>query len=101
MKAFFQPVDLAAHRQQVQQIAEHLKEYPPPAPPPPLVRSVGRPRNKRCAEDVVAAASAADALQLPDSKRGKYTRWFNSPYINDIIAAYTRASGSARHAVEH
>lgn len=101
MKAFFQPVDLAAHRQQVQQVAQQLKERPPPrAPTPPLVRSVGRPRNKRSAEDVLAAAAAAEALQLPDSKRGKYTRWFSSPYINDIIAAYTRASGSARHAVE-
>lgn len=99
MKAFFQPVDLAAHRQQIHELAEQLKEHPPPrAPSPPLKKNVGRPKLKRPAEDVMAAAAAADALQLPDRKRGKYTRWFNSPYINDIIAAYTR-TGSARAAV--
>ena len=32
MKAFFERVDLAAHRQQVQQLAEH----PPPCPSTPL-----------------------------------------------------------------
>jgi hypothetical protein len=99
MKAFFQPVDLAAHRQQIRQIAEHLKEHPPArASSPQPKRGVGRPKLKRPAAEVMAAAAAADALQLPDHKRGKYTRWFSSPYINDIIAAYTR-TGSARAAV--
>ena len=46
------------------------------------------------AEDALAAAAAADALQLPTAKRGKYTRWFDSPYINDILAAYTRTGGA-------
>ncbi len=52
-------------------------------------------------EEVLSAAAAADALQLPAHKRarGKYTRWFNSPYINDIIAAYVRQGCSARLAV--
>jgi len=99
MQSFFQPVDLAAYRQQVRQLAEHLKEHPlPRAATPPPKRAVGRPKLKRAAEEVLEAAATADALQLPTHKRGKYTRWFNSPYINDIIAAYTR-TGSARTAV--
>ncbi len=99
LRSFFQPIDLAAHRQQVQQLADHLKEHPPPrAPSPPLKRTVGRPKQKRSAEEVLAAAAAADALELPVSKRGRYTRWFDSLYINDIIAAYTR-TGGARAAV--
>jgi hypothetical protein len=99
LRSFFQPVDLAAYRQQVQQLAEHLKEHPPTrAPSSPPKRAVGRPKQKRSAEDALAAAAAADALQLPTAKRGKYTRWFDSPYINDILAAYTR-TGGARAAV--
>jgi hypothetical protein len=99
MRAFFQPVDLALHRSQVQQMAEQLKDHPPPrAPSPPLKRAVGRPKLKRQAEEMlVAAAATADAQENP-SKRGKYTRWFDSPYINDILAAFAR-TGSARAAV--
>ena len=100
MQSFFQRVDLAAHRQQVAQVAAQLKENPPPrALTPPPKRSVGRPKLKRPAEEALAAAAAADALELPEPKRGKYTRWFNSPYINDILHAYTQSGGSARRAV--
>ena len=99
MQAYFQCVDLAAFRAQQRQIAEHLSVNPPPRALTLLPkRAVGRPREKRPAEVAFAAAAAADALQLPESKRGKYTRWFDSPYINDIIVAYTR-TGSARKAV--
>ena len=101
LRSFFSPVDLAAYRQQVQQLAEHLKEHPPPrAHSPPPLRAVGRPKKKRSAEETLAAAAAVDALQLPTvtTKRGKYTRWFDSPYINDILTAYTR-TGGARAAV--
>lgn len=102
MQAFFPRVDLAEHRQQVQQIAEQLKEYSPPrALIPPPKRGVGRPKLKRTAAEVLTAAADADALieKLPQHKRGKYTRWFSSPYINDILVAYARNSGSARRAV--
>lgn len=102
MQAFFQRIDLAAHRQQVAQLAAQFKENPPPrALTPPPKRSVGRPKLKRPAEEALAAAAAAaaDTLELPESKRGKYTRWFNSPYINDILHAYTQSGGSARRAV--
>ena len=79
MQAFFQRVDLAAHRQQVAQVAAQLKENPPPrALTPPPKRSVGRPKRERSAEEVLAAATVADALELPEHKRGKYTHWFNS-----------------------
>lgn len=80
-------------------MAEQLKDHPPlRAPSPPLKRAVGRPKLKRQAEEMlVAAAATADAQENP-SKRGKYTRWFDSPYINDILAAFAR-TGSARAAV--
>ena len=104
MQAFYQRVDKAAHRQQVQQVAEQLKEHPPPralTPPPKL--KPGRPKLKRTAEEVLAAATAADAVvaELPQPKRarGNYTRWFDSPYINDILVAHARSGGSARRTV--
>lgn len=99
MQAFFQRIDLAAHRQQVAQVATQLKENQPRALTPPPKRTVGRPKLKRSAEELLEAAAAADALELPENKRGKYTRWFNSPYINDILHAHTKCGGSARRAV--
>lgn len=102
MKAFFEKVDLAEYRQQVQQLAEHVKQHPPPrAPSPPPKRRPGRPKLKRSVDEALAAVAAADALieELPQHKRGKYTRWFDSPYINDILAAHALNGGSARRAV--
>jgi hypothetical protein len=101
MQAFFARVDLAAYREQQQAVADHLKEHPPPRSVPVL--AVGRPKQKRTAEDAVAGAAAADALglQTPESKRGRYTRWFNSPFINDIMHAHALMNGSARRTVQH
>ena len=104
MQAFFQRVDLAAYRDQQQAVANHLTEHPPPrAVTPPAKRTVGRPKLKRPAAHVLAAAAAADALdlQVPDSKRVRYTRWFNSPYINDILHAHVLCGGSARLTVAY
>jgi hypothetical protein len=103
MQAFFSRVDLAAYREQQQLIAAQLKENPPPraaAPLPP--RSVGRPKLKRSADAMLADAATADALaQQADSKRGKYTRWFNEPLlINDILNAHAKNGGSARATVK-
>jgi hypothetical protein len=43
------------------------------------------------ADEALVSAAAANALQLDAEeqayKRGKYTRWFNSLYINDIISS--------------
>ena len=102
LSSFFQRIDKAAHREQVQQQADYLKEHPPPrAPTPPPRRPVGRPPLKRPAEEVLASAVAADAVieQLPQQKRGRYTQWLDSPYINDIIAEHARSGGSARRTV--
>lgn len=102
MQAFFARVDLAAYREQQQQIAEQLKENPPPrAVLPPPTRAVGRPKIKRTADAVLASAAAADALVAQaESKRGRYTRWFNEPLlVNDILKAHAETGGSARATV--
>ena len=63
MQAFFQRIDKAAHREQTQQIAEQLKEHPPSrARTPPPKNGPGRPKLKRCAEEVLASAAAAASL---------------------------------------
>jgi hypothetical protein len=103
LRAFFPRIDAADHRQQVQQLADHLKEHPPPraATPPPL-RSVGRPKKKRDAAEALEAAAAAEEQKqhAPSSnKRGKYTSWFSSPYINDVLAAHTRSGFSSRRTI--
>lgn len=100
MQAFFQRVDAAAYRQQTQQIADKLKEHPPPcAPITSQPRPIGRPPKKREAAAELADAAAAAEMELPAAKRGKYTKWFDSPYINDILREYVRCSFSARRAV--
>jgi hypothetical protein len=105
MQGFFVRVDLAEYRQQQLIIAEQLKEHPPPrAITPPPKRSVGRPKLKRAAEDVLAASAAAQdvaATQENKRMRGQYTRWFNSPYINDILHAHVQCAGSARGTVQN
>jgi hypothetical protein len=106
LSSFFARIDKAAHREQVLQVAEQLKDNPPlrAATPPPR-RPVGRPAIKRTAEQALISAAAADAVieqcrAATPNKRGTYTRWFSSPYINDILVAYSRSGGSARRAVQ-
>ena len=105
MQGFFARIDVAAYRQQQREIAEQLKEHPPPhAATPPLKRAVGRPKLKRSAEAVLAMASAAhDTAATQENKRvrGAYTRWFNSAYINDILYAHALCGGSARGTVDY
>lgn len=106
MHAFYQRIDKAEYREQMQQVAEQLKEHPPPprASTPPPLRPVGRPKLKRSAEQELDAAAAADAviaeLQQQKRSRRQYTRWFDSPYINDILVAFARSNGSARRTVQ-
>lgn len=91
------------------QFEEELATHPPAAVPPK--RPVGRPKRERDAADVLsAAASAATAatatalatavapLDAPASKRGKYANWFASPFLPDILAAYSHCH-SARTTV--
>ncbi len=63
----------------------------------------GRPRKLLDADKVMAAALAAVAppCDEPPSKRGKYTNWFASPYIHDILAAYQLNLQSARKTVDY
>jgi len=102
-KLHFARVDLAAYREQQQATAQYLHEHPPPrALTPPPVRSVGRPKKKRSAAEALEAA--ADAAELAATQENKHTRgyvrWFNSPYIHDILHAHKLQGGSARRAVE-
>jgi hypothetical protein len=104
MQSFFATVDLAAYRQQQQAVANYLAEQPPRCcTTPSLKRAVGRPKKKRAVNEVLEAATdAADtaATQVNKRVRGEYTRWFNSPYINDILHAHTLQGGSARRTVD-
>lgn len=96
-----------------QQFSDELARRAP-APEPPQKRPVGRPKREREAADVLSTASAAASagsagaaaalstavtpLDAPASKRGKYANWFASPFLSDILAAYSRCH-SARTTV--
>lgn len=83
--------------QQRERIADALPPLTVAAPPAPK-RPVGRPKRER---DVDAALLQADA---PAAKRNSrsipHTKWFASPYINDIFAAYARCGQSVRATVK-
>ena len=86
-----------------QELATALASVPPPAPAPPK-RTVGRPKRERTLAEAAAAAAAAapekaDSEEQPAAKRGKYTNWFTSPYLNDVLRAYALEGYSARRAV--
>ncbi len=103
MQRYFEKTDAYAHRLHVQQLADHLKEHPPPRAATPPKRPPGRPPLKRPIADVLASAAAAAeslAAASADSKkaRGPYTRWFNTEHIDQIILAYAR-HGSGRRTV--
>lgn len=87
---------------------QFLVDHPPPPPPPPpqVPRGPGRPRS---ATTVLAAAAAAEAARNESDHeseesekkkaRGKYTDWFTSPYINDILQMFKRTGYNARRTV--
>ena len=106
-------------QQQLQRIARQFAlelAQRSPAAPAPQKRPVGRPKRERDAAAVLTAGAADDAaaasassaaaaasaaatpLDEPVSKRGKYTNWFSSPFLPDILAAYSRCH-SARTTV--
>ena len=81
-----------------QQFAAELAARP--APQQPQQRAVGRPKRPLSVADALAAPLvAAPAAVEPASKRGKYTSWFASPFLPDILAAYPRHGHSARRTV--
>ena len=76
-----------------------------PRPAPLPKRAVGRPKRERSLVEAAAAAAAAPAAapaaeeDAPAAKRGKYTNWFASPYIHDVLRAYAVEGRSAKRAV--
>jgi hypothetical protein len=94
------------------EVAKAVAAQPRPLAPL-LPRPVGRPKRERTTDEAVAAAAAAAAVPdsaaaaaadgagaaEPAAKRGKYTNWFASPWIHDILREYARTSFSARAAV--
>ena len=105
MQSYFASVDLAKYRQQQRATAQYLHEHPPPrAHTPPPKRAVGRPKLKRSAAEALAAASDAAAQAAAQENTHvprTHVRWFNSPYINDILHAHTLQGGSARRTVNY
>jgi hypothetical protein len=97
MQAFFQRIDAADYRTQVNQLAAALNAAAAARPPVvvPPKRPVGRPKRER---DVMAAAP--EEQQAKRRGRGEYTDWFSSPYINDILREYRRCGFRARLTVQ-
>jgi hypothetical protein len=84
MQQLFPRIDAADYRQQLMREGNKLHElFPFPASTAPVPQKRWQATRKRSATEAVAAAAAADALPLrvPEHKRGKYARWFDSPYI--------------------
>lgn len=106
----FKRIDAHDAALQRQRIAEEFARLQPvPSAAKPEKRSVGRPKKKRDVTDVLVAGAAAAASRHtaerkeedePDAKRGKYTRWFDSPYIRDILRAYERSGFNAKQTVQ-
>lgn len=108
MLSFFRPVDAADHRKQVDRTAEILAETLAATVPKPAEekRPIGRPKKVRSADEVLHAVAdmngiIADTGPVAKKARGDYTRWFDSPYINDIMSAWTRCRFSARSTVKY
>lgn len=99
--------DAGQQRERIaRQLAETIALRPPVAAAAAAEkRPVGRPKRQRQAAEVLrevaAAAAPAAAITPPDepaSKRGRYANWFASPFLPDILAAYSRCH-SARTTV--
>lgn len=109
----FRQITADEAQQQRARIAAEVAKAVADAPPPPLSvpkRSVGRPRRQRTPQQLLqegsgaaptAAAAEAPAAETdePAAKRGKYTNWFASPFIRDILRAYRLEGRSAKRAV--
>jgi hypothetical protein len=107
----FQRIDTDDYRAQLAQIAAAATKAAASLPPAPPKRTVGRPKRalsldanailKQAASTAAAAAAVAEKDEQPHKKqRGKYTDWFSSPYIHDILAGYERSGYRAVAAVK-
>jgi hypothetical protein len=86
----FTPITTDAWRAQVIQTAAAAATAAALLPPRPPKRPVGRPKRALNANAVMAAAAAAE--ERPQKKhRGKYTDWFSSPFIHDILREYEKS----------
>jgi hypothetical protein len=116
MLSFFQRITpeqaLAQHTRELHASAEAMAQERVQLEREQLLRrGPGRPKKERDAADaIMAAAAAAAALSAPSvehddeqppAKRGKYTNWFATPLIHDILAAYQRCQHSGEKAVAY
>jgi hypothetical protein len=97
----FQPITADAAQQQRKSVAEQwAREHPDSGcergDAPPTQRGPGRPRIKRPL-NLEQAAGEQPTAQKP--RTGKYTNWFSSPYISDVLRALRRHHYSAKAAV--
>ena len=84
----FARIDAEDARIQRERIAAEIAALPPtPAAVRPLKRPVGRPKRER---SPAAARLEAPAPVTEQSNRGHYTKWFASPYINDILDGWQK-----------
>jgi DDE superfamily endonuclease len=106
MLGFFKPITYAESLVQQQHFLEQsataATEHTAAAAQKQLLKpGPGRPRKQLNAYAILnAAAAVEEPSPAPPAKRTKYTNWFASPLIHDIIAAYAACSGSARRTVE-
>jgi hypothetical protein len=105
MLRFFKPITVADARAQqthaLQSIDVEMKAITDERRRLELQRpGAGRPRKLLDADKVLTAAAAAVADE-PHSKRCKYTNWFASPHIHDILAAYQLNLHSAKKTVAY
>ena len=100
----FDRITTDAWRRQVEQTAAAVNAAAAALPPPPTKRHVGRPKRALQANHILTAAAAAFESEEQPSKmqrtRGKYTDWFSSPYIHDILREYRRCGYRASVAIE-
>ena len=82
---------------------EFFKGLPPPLPPP-IKQPVGRPKRPIDATSILVAASKAESSAMSEehpNKRGKYTDWFDSPFIREVLRAHKATGFNARQTVKN